>query len=143
METTRGERIKALREKRGDSQTQVGAAVAKLLRRKAIGKGTVSKWENDSSDIELEVFFALADYLEVDPRELATGKKSVRYNSMDLPPSRFALISAYGRLPEDLRAPIRAMIESLDTTLNPRYQEWAKKEAARVVKRDSVHEPQS
>jgi transcriptional regulator with XRE-family HTH domain len=145
METkTRGKRLKDLREARGLSHAEVGKELGRLLKRKPIGKGTVWKWEKTAApDIELDVFFALAELYEVDPRELATGKKATRYNQTDLLPSRFALISAYGRLPSEIRAPIRAMIETLDTMLNPRYQEWAKKEGSRVSRRDAVHEPAS
>jgi hypothetical protein len=37
-----------------------------------------------------------------------------------------------------MRAHIRALIEALDVALTPRYQEWSRKEAARVRRRDDV-----
>jgi transcriptional regulator with XRE-family HTH domain len=125
----RGERLRELREARGMSLAAVGAEVG-------VTKAAVSKWErNKSPEISLEVFFKLADLYEIDPRDLAIGKKSA---SSALPMRRLALIQAYGRLPDEMRAHIRALIEALDVALTPRYQEWSRKEAARVRRRDDV-----
>jgi transcriptional regulator with XRE-family HTH domain len=42
--------IRALRESRGETQVEFGAAVAKVLRRPAYHWTTVSRWENGAQD---------------------------------------------------------------------------------------------
>lgn len=131
----RGKRLKELRGAR--SHQEVATALSKALRR-TIGKGTVWKWEKvDSPNIELDVFFALADFYEIDPRELAIGKKS---KNAALPLRRQNLILAYGRLPADARTHIRGLIEALDAALSPTYRKWSEDMAEKARRRDAVHE---
>ncbi len=134
METTynRGERLKELRTAKKFTLEQVAGKVGTT-------KANVSKWENKpNADMNLVVFFKLADLYDVDPRELATGRRN---KAPQLTPQRQSLISAYSGLPEELRAPIRALIQTLATASNPSYQAWSHREAVRVRKRDVVHEP--
>lgn len=140
METyDRGKRLKDLREERGLTHAEVGAALTKLLhRRKKIGKGTVWKWEKSKSpNMELDVFFALADLYDIDPRDLAIGKTD---QEDPLPPRRKALINAYGRLPDEHRGAMRLIIETLDVALSHNYQDWSQREADKARRRDAIHE---
>jgi transcriptional regulator with XRE-family HTH domain len=105
---TRRERLIRLRG--GRSHEEIGAALSQSLGRK-IGKGTVWKWEqSDDPNIDLEVFFALADFYEVDARELATGEPP---RDGDVPPNMLALIADYSVIDEETRGPIRALIRAL------------------------------
>lgn len=51
-------------------------------------------------------------------------KKIGVVSTSDIPPHRLALLQAYGSLPPETRRPIRALIESLAQSLNPKYQAW-------------------
>lgn len=98
------------------------------------GKAAVSKWENDPDiNIELATFFKLADALDIDPRELATGAPQ---KTRELAPHRLSLINAYGRLPPDVRIPIRGLIETLDAAGAARYAEWSKDRQVEAEIRD-------
>lgn len=127
---TRGERLKRLRLDRKLSQEKLAEAIG-------VTKANVSKWESRASpNIDLDVFFALAKFFEIDPQELATGHASKGGPPPDLPPKRLALIRAYGELPDELRMPIRSLIETLQTARNERYADYSRGEAERVKKRD-------
>lgn len=126
--TTRAQRIKALRVAKGLTLEALGDKVG-------AGKAAVSKWEKDAHiNIELDTFFKLADVLEIDPRELLTGEAAA--HKPDLPPHRLALIQAYGRLPSDVRMPIRAMIQTLDLAATERYASWSKDRQVEADSRD-------
>lgn len=132
---TRGERLKRLRNDKGLSQQKL----AELVK---VTKANVSKWESKASpNIDLDVFFALAALFDIDPVELATGKSAKPIKHPDIPQRRLDLIRAYGRLPEELRFPIRSMIETLATAHDQRYQGWVEKEAEFARKRDSKKAP--
>ena len=128
---TRGERIKRLREAKGLNQVE-------LAHKLKVTKAAVSKWEaNTSPNMDLAVFFELARVLQIDPQELATGHPSRPQTVDDIPDRRLDLIRSYGRLPQDIRAPIRALIETLSVAQNERYAKWSHEEGERAKKRDT------
>lgn len=128
---TRGDRLKRLREDRNLTQTQLAKAIG-------VTKANVSKWEARAApNIDLDVFFALAKFFDIDPQELATGHPLVPLKWPDIPARRLALIRAYGGLPEELRMPIRSLIETLAVAGNERYAAWSLAEGERAKKRDS------
>lgn len=128
---TRSARLRRLRMAKKMSLQAVGDVVG-------VEKATVSKWENHKAgtpEIDLAVFFKLADLYNIDARELATGKPSAR---PALPPQRHALITAYGALRPEVRAPIRQLIETLATASNPSYAAWSAAEQKRAKARDEI-----
>lgn len=126
---TRGQRIQQLRNEHGWSLAELAAKIG-------VTKGAISKWETTASpDIALDTFFKLADALEVDPRELATGKRVATPKIADIPQRRIDLIRMYGRLPFAVRQPIRALIETLAAAQNDRYQTWAREQMEFAKKR--------
>lgn len=133
METgskTRGGRIAALRKARGWTQPHLAGELG-------VTKATVSKWEAAASpDISLETFFRLAEVLEVDAQELATGHASKAAKTDDIPQRRLDLIRTYGRLPDEVRMSVRSLIETLSLTFSERYAKWSAAEGARARERD-------
>lgn len=113
----RGARLKDLREAKGWSHAQVGIELAKKLRRpRPIGKGTVWKWEqSDSPDIELDVFFALADLYGVDARELAIGKRAETpgQGELELTPSGATIGRTWDQLPTRAKEVIAQMVQNV------------------------------
>lgn len=121
-----GARIRAAREIRGWSQSELGRAVG-------VSKSAVSQWEKGSvQNLKLGNLFATAHVLDQDVRELVfgagrgpgvkTGAKSgqkvadrvgERPGAYDLPPQELALIRAYGNLPKRAQVHIRALITIL------------------------------
>jgi transcriptional regulator with XRE-family HTH domain len=74
-------------------------------------KANLSKIESKpKTRLDLKVFFALARYYEVDPRELATGESKI---IDEIPPSMLALIDDYAAIDLELRGPIRILIGKL------------------------------
>lgn len=127
---TRGQRLKGLRTARKMSQSQLAEELG-------VTKANVSKWESRASpNIDLDVFFALAKFFDIDPRELAIGEATTPSPTPDIPPRRLSLIRLYGTLPDELRMPIRSLIETLATAGNERYAKYSWEEAERVKKRD-------
>lgn len=127
---TRGERLKGLRTARKMSQSQLAEELG-------VTKANVSKWESRASpNIDLDVFFKLAKFFDVDARELATGRPETPSATPDIPARRLSLIRLYGTLPDELRMPIRSLIETLATAGNERYAKYSWEEAERVKKRD-------
>lgn len=125
---TRAQRIRFLREAKGWTLETLGKKVG-------AGKAAVSKWENDSDiNIELDKFFKLADVLGIDPRELLTGEPAPGRPS--LLPRRLALIEAYGRLPQEIRTPLRSMIEVLDVAATEHYAAWSRERQVEADNRD-------
>lgn len=93
---TRSARIRRLREAKDLSLLDVGKELG-------VEKATVSKWENHKNgapDIELDVFFALADLLGIEPRELATGVRTpVGQGELELTPSAKTIAKIWDQLP--------------------------------------------
>jgi transcriptional regulator with XRE-family HTH domain len=106
---------------------------ADLARACGISRTAVSKWFDSGKNLKMEHLFAVADECVIDARWLATGEGSMKPAKgtvcahADIPPRRIDLIRSYGRLPDDLRRPIRAMIETLSVTFNDRVQEHYKR----------------
>jgi transcriptional regulator with XRE-family HTH domain len=131
METreTRGQRIKRLREAKKLTQPELGKKLG-------VTKAAVSKWEAAASpNIDLDVFFKLADEFGIDPRELATGIASMRQEA--LPRHRLELMQMYGRLPPEIRADIRSLVTTLSAAHSERYATWSRAEGERAAKRDA------
>lgn len=117
-----------------ESQDQLAAAIG-------VTKGAVSKWETSgNTNIDLEAFFKLAEHYRVDPRELALGKAASPSQQATIAGRRNGVDAALDRLPEEIRDPVRALIDALSTAMNPRYLEWSHREARRARERDAVHE---
>lgn len=140
METkpkTRGERIAALRKARGFTQASLAGELG-------VTKAAVSKWEASASpDIGLDTFFRLAKTLEVDPQELATGTAAKTAKLDDIPQRRIDLLRMYGRLPDDVRGTIRALITTLAAAGSERYAAWSTDQAKRAAQRDGKPKKES
>lgn len=88
------QRVKETRKSKGLSQQQLADAIG-------VTKGAVSQWENGSTaNIKLDLFFRLADTLDVDPRWLALG-----HLDRVLPPLRGFPTSDSGRFRLRTRRP--------------------------------------
>ena len=91
-----------------------------------ISRAAVSKWfQPASKNLKMEHLFTVADLCGVDARWLATGRGQPRRHQLtkpgdDIPQRRLDLIRMYGRLPDEVRAPIRALIETLAYLHHPR-----------------------
>jgi hypothetical protein len=99
----------------------------------------VSKWFSTTTELKAVHAFAAARVCRVDPEWLAMGVGTMQRhdgNPEKLPARRLALIQAYGSLPDDVRAPIRALIETLATAHSKSYREWSEREGERARKRD-------
>jgi hypothetical protein len=115
---------------------------ADLARACEISRQAVDKWfDTEAKNLKMEHLFAVADECAVEARWLATNsgpmKRTGKADSMpsDIPQRRIDLIRMYGRLPEDIRQPIRALIETLAFVHHPNKGELAK----RVGKPETVH----
>jgi transcriptional regulator with XRE-family HTH domain len=129
----RGARIKELREAKKLTQNELGE-------RCGVGKATVSKWEHqEQPNIELEVFFKLADALDIDPRELATGHIDER-PKVRLSPASMAAARGLERLHPDLKLNLEMLIQTLVTSASETYHSWSTKERAKAKHRDTVHD---
>jgi transcriptional regulator with XRE-family HTH domain len=129
----RGARIKELREAKKLTQAKLGEKVG-------VGKATVSKWEKlGDPNIELLVFFKLADALDIEPRELATGRADER-PKMKLSPASQAAAKGLERLHPDLKLNLEMLIQTLVTSASENYHAWSTKERTRAKHRDTVHD---
>jgi transcriptional regulator with XRE-family HTH domain len=88
-------------------------------------KGSVSQWEAGlSSGCRIDVLFAIADTLLVDPRWLATGHGEPATTS-ELP-THIHLASQIDLIPKAAREPLIDLINSLAKASESRFWEWAK-----------------
>ena len=133
--TTLGSRIKALRENRNYTQSELGKKVG-------VGKTTVSNYETDYSSPDLETIEAIADVLEVTvdyllgrtdhPKEIINNVAPVKY------PRNTVKIPIYGRIAAG--EPIEAIEDIIDYEYIP--EEWlrgGKEYFCLVVKGDSMY----
>jgi len=103
-----GARIKAAREAMGWTQAELGKAVG-------VSKSAVSQWEKGSvQNLKLSNLFRAAEVLQQDARMLVFGA-GVEDGA---PPyaaasQRLALFEAYGRLPRNVQATLKDLIEQL------------------------------
>lgn len=110
-----------------------------------ISQQAVKKWfgfGGTTNDLRMAHLFKVAEHYSVDPKWLGTGEGEPRpkrnsHPASDIPARRLDLIRAYGRLPDEVRFNIRGLIETLDRTLDAKYQEWSLREGVRAAARDS------
>lgn len=108
---------------------------ADLARECGISRAAMSKLLNGKSgDIKANNALAVARRCRVNVGWLVTGEGPMRPGVADsatagIPPHRIALIQAYGRLPADMRAPIRLLIETLALAQDEKYAKWSKEVA--------------
>lgn len=132
---TRRDRLIRLRGNR--SHEEIAAWLSDRLDR-TIGKGTVWKWEQvDEPNIDLEVFFALAELYEIDPRQLATGEPRGKH---DAPPNLLSLVDDYTSIDVDVRAPMRALIAKLAEHANNRAPPRKARDKNKTKQRPTVLE---
>lgn len=109
-----------------------------LINEKITSRQAVNKWFDDpkSKNLKMEHLFAVADFCKVDARWLATGrdakpvppgKADAPSQFSDIPQRRIDLIRMYGRLPDEVRFPIRQLIETLHGLQHPRREEYVKR----------------
>ena len=108
-----GALIKVKRQEKGMTLEQLARAIG-------VTKGAVSNWENgEAQRIQTAHIMGLARVLGLDGlpmiEEMAKffGRDAVRGTADDIPPHRLDLIRMYGRLPKEVRTPIRLLIQSL------------------------------
>jgi transcriptional regulator with XRE-family HTH domain len=97
-----------------------------------ISTAAVAKWFGGSAkNLKMEHLFAVSDLCRIDPRWLATGKGSMERTGKtepsdrdDIPQRRIDLIRMYGRLPDEVRQPIRSLIETLAWMHHPHKAEY-------------------
>ncbi len=115
-----------------------GASRTAMAKACGTSAAAVSKWfSGDSKEIKVAHVFALADMCQVDAKWLAIGEGSPRPNkgpkgSDTLPHSEFEpkhrdLLRMYLRLPPEVRAPIRQMIETMSAAQREKYHSWSRK----------------
>lgn len=106
---------------------------SQLARECGISRAAVAKWFNESTKrIDAEHVFKLARLMNVDPEWLATGSgrsergvAQTRADMREIPEHRLELIRKYGELPQDLRFPIRTLIQTLSTAVSDSYAKWS------------------
>lgn len=123
MPTTLQDRLVAAMELAGKKPADLAIACH-------ISRAAVSKWfQANSKNLKMEHLFAVADLCGVDARWLATGRgaprrpKGIERAHDDIPQRRIDLIRMYGRLPDEVRGPIRTLIETLAYMHHPRKDE--------------------
>jgi transcriptional regulator with XRE-family HTH domain len=109
-----------------------------------ISTAAVAKWFGGTAkNLKMEHLFAVADLCKVDARWLATGdgamikSKADPCTHQDIPQRRIDLIRMYGRLPDEVRQPIRSLIETLAWMHHPGKAEYVKRQAR---KPEMVHD---
>jgi transcriptional regulator with XRE-family HTH domain len=116
---------------------------ADLARACGMTRQGVGKWfDSETKNLKLDNLFDAADELGVDARWLATGKGTMKRGGVvtalppDIPQRRIDLIRMYGRLPEEVRLPIRQLIETLAWQHHPSKAEYVKRQKKPMM----VHE---
>jgi transcriptional regulator with XRE-family HTH domain len=134
-----GDRLKALRLERYERDTKwTQEHVAKSV---GTTKANISKLESKGKPgrIDLVVFFKLADLYDIDPRELATGK---RVNAPVVDKRGLSLLRALDSLHPDIKLNLEMLVHTLNTSGDPSYHAWGKEQSDKARKRDAVHEEQ-
>lgn len=111
-----------------------------LVRATKATRQAVNKWfDTDAKNLKMEHLFLVADECGVDPRWLATGKGAMVPGGKppnplaDIPQRRIDLIRMYGRLPDEVRQPIRALIETLAWMHHPSKTEYVKRQKSKPL----------
>lgn len=108
---------------------------ADLARACKISRTAVSKWFTTGKNLQMEHLFAVADVCRVDARWLAIGQgemkpsKGASCTHEDIPVHRFEMLRAYGRLEQEIRTPIKMLIETLDVSMRESAREHSQKMA--------------
>lgn len=117
---------------------------ADLVKATGASSAGVAKWFGGSAkNLKMDHLFAVADLCQVDARWLATGAGSMTRTKgdacthQDIPQRRIDLIRMYGRLPDEVRQPIRSLIETLAWMHHPGKAEYVKRQAR---KPEMVHD---
>lgn len=108
---------------------------ADLARECKVSRAAVTKWFNEKTKkIDAVHIFTIARRCNVDPEWLATGKEKPdrgvaqsRADTKDILPRRLDLIRRYGDLPDDIRMPIRMLIENLTPPDSSSYTLYLRK----------------
>ncbi len=127
---------------------------AELATKCKVSRAAVSKWfSQDSKSLKAEHVFLIARLCQVDAEWLATGEGRPKRKAAaiaedvakygDIPQRRIDLIKAYGRLPKDVRAPIRTLIETLAIVHSERYATYSRSLQAMAEERDSKPKKES
>jgi transcriptional regulator with XRE-family HTH domain len=118
-----------------------GKTRSDLMRVCKASRQAVNKWfETNAKNLKMEHLFAVADECKVEARWLATGEGSMALGGKsqaslpsDIPQRRIDLIRMYGRLPDEVRLPIRQLIETLSWQQHPGKAEYVKRQKARTT----------
>lgn len=110
---------------------------ADLAKACEISTAAVAKWFGGTAkNLKMEHLFAVADLCRIEARWLATGSGPMvkggkaeppAASLSDIPQRRIDLIRMYGRLPFEVRQPIRALIETLSWMNHPSKDEYVKR----------------
>lgn len=119
---------------------------AQLAKECDISRAAVAKWFNErTKKIEAEYVFKLARLMNVDPEWLATGLgkpergvAQTRADIKEIPSHRLELIRRYGNLPQELRFPIRQLIETLSAAVSENYAKWSMEMQEKAKERDQI-----
>lgn len=106
---------------------------AKLIAACKVSPAAASKWfRAETGNLKAVHAFKIARLCHVDAEWLATGRGSpqpvsgVREPAAEFEPKHTDLLRMYRRLPEEVRLPIRQMIETLAAAQREHYASWAK-----------------
>lgn len=132
--------------KKSRSQRIIDARIAKkwdqprLALEVGVTKGAVNKWESHklgSPNIDLAIFYVLADKLGLDPRELAIGEKKKADGVPPLSHEDQLLMEQISKVPVDISLPIRAMVNAVFLAGSEKYATWSRKKDDEVKRRDA------
>lgn len=114
------------------------SAMAKACR---VSSAAVTNWfYQENFNLQATHCFALAKLMHVDPEWLATGHGKMQGSApKGLEPRHVALIQAYRELPEEIRGPIRMLIETMWAAHNERYRAWSHGQHMHNQERDAKH----
>ncbi len=125
METF-AQRLKYARQRASMSQDELAHKVG-------ISKASVSKIEMGlTNDVLMGTLFKMADIMQIDPRWLATGKSPMGESMIGLPGEK-AVVDAWSQLPQDLRDPLRELMERAAVASKQRYWQWIEERDNRSV----------
>ena len=113
------------------ARTRAKMSQDELARRTDVSKASISKVEMGlTSDVYMTTLFHLADAMSIDPRWLATGKKPVGDTAIGLP-GEAGIMTAWHELPEDIREPLRMLIDKAAIASKQRFWQWIEERDSR------------
>jgi transcriptional regulator with XRE-family HTH domain len=114
---TFAQRLKYARQRAKMSQEE-------LARKLDVSKAMISKVEMGlTQDVYMTTLFHMADAMSIDPRWLATGKSPVGETAIGLP-GESGILEAWAELPEEIREPLRELVEKAAKASKQRYWAW-------------------